>query len=332
MGLIWLDSFDDRTTFGNKYSAGVASGAALVAGRTGNAMRGSTSTGAEYYTYLDSKTLGVYKTLYCGYACKGGGGSVNYHIRFKDGTTDQIGVYENANGTLSVKRGDGTVLATTVAQLVNSIWTFIEFMATIGNSDGAYELRLNGTTVLNGSGVDTQNSANARATCVRLGYETNTGAPWLTTFDDLYVASDQFYGGLRIYAKLPRAAGDLTQLTPSTSSNWTCVDEASPNDASDYVYGPSTTSEDLYRCELITDSASPYGIQLWTRHSTDDVLTRKFTPQCKSQSTDSAFAEVTPTINVWLDDVQMMPTDPATGAAWTVAGLNAAQFGIKITV
>lgn len=325
--LVFIDSFDDRTTVAYKWDSGTAPGSIAAGGRTGNCLLFA------YGTNEIKKNLPRMKAFYCGIAVKPHSvNAAHQFLNFYDSVTGgnaQIALRLETSLVVTVLNRAGASIGSSSPQaLTDETWTYLEFYGYIDDSQGAFELRMNGIAVATGSSIDTKGTNNAWVDQVGLLASSNS-IPYV---DDLYVATDQFYGGLKVYALLPASAGSLTGFSATTSDNYQCVDEANPNDDFDYVYSSGTSSEDLYRFAGLTDSATPYGVQLWTRHDRDGAVIRKFTPQCKSVNTDSSFAEVTTSESTYDDDLQWMNIDPATGTAWTVAGLNSAQFGIKITV
>ena len=121
--------------------------------------------------------------------------------------------------------------------------------------------------------------------------------------------------------------------TPDSGSNYARVNEANPDDNTSYVKSPTVGDKDLYAYGNLADNTvTVKAVQLWTRHDRDDAVTRKFKPVIRRGGTDYDQAEVTTANGTYADDVQIFPTDPATNAAWLGSGVDAAQFGVKVTV
>ncbi|MGH9909671.1 MAG: hypothetical protein ACRD32_03445, partial [Nitrososphaerales archaeon] len=85
-------------------------------------------------------------------------GAAGQFIGIRDSTSDQLTVNLNADGSLEVRRGSsgGTLLGTSATGVFPAnVWNYVEIKATIDNTVGVFQLRINGTTVLNLSGIDT---------------------------------------------------------------------------------------------------------------------------------------------------------------------------------
>jgi len=65
-------------------------------------------------------------------------------------------------------------------------------------------------------------------------------------FDDTTSTAD--VGDIHVLPSVPNAAGDLTQLTPSTAPNWDCVNEIPFSDA-DYCTSTAASQTDLYNIQ-----------------------------------------------------------------------------------
>jgi hypothetical protein len=339
MPILFVDSFDDRTAYSDKYDSAttVTSGAGTTAGRTGNGISCRTSGGAGVFTRLDKTLAAPVGTICAGFAVKDVT-TAHWLFRAFDGSTNQIGLYQNANGTVSVVRGDGTVLATTADAITNLAYLYIEVRFVIHNTAGAYEVRMNGVTQVSATGVNTRTSPNNQATKFTIfsAFDGGDGNWGFQSIDDVYIADDAFYGGIKVLVTLPNGDGASTQWARTggtVAGNYTAVNEASPDDSTSYVSSPNVGDLDLYDFANLPDpSIAVKALQVWTRHERDDVVTRKAKMIVRSAGTNYPQGEFTTAQNVWQDDVQVLPTDPATGVAWTGAGVDAAQFGVQVTV
>lgn len=120
----------------------------------------------------------------------------------------------------------------------------------------------------------------------------------------------------------PSAAGDLTQLTPSASPNWECVNEESAS-FTDYVRNPAV---DGYKTDLYeaTDPSVP-GQIMYVR-----VLTRCSSgvinaPVMKTEGTVYYGDEVDNPATQ--DNIFYWGNNPVTGDPWTIDEINALQIG-----
>ena len=245
--------------------------------------------------------------------------------------TNQVDVRVTSTGAVTVTR-NGTVLATSANFINSQIWYYLEFKVTIGSS-AAYEVRINGTTIISGTG-NTQNTANAFANQISLNLVSGDSGR-NTWFDDFYVlntsgtANNDFLGECRIFTSYPTGAGATTQWTPSAGSNFGNVDETNPNDDTDYNSSSTVGQIDLYTTGALSFTGSIACVQHTICARKDDVGTRQIAEQCRSGTTTFTGATQTMTATYFMYR-EVRETDPNTLAAWTLANLNSSQFGVKV--
>jgi hypothetical protein len=178
-------------------------------------------------------------------------------LTIADVTRNHLQLYYNTDGTIGVRRNT-TELSNTTARIPVGSWGYVEFSWTIDNSVGAYECRINGTA--NGgtsdTGVDTQDAGTASWVSVILRTQANSTPD--EQFDDFYILNttasgvtgapnNDFLGDCRIETLFPTGAGNATELTPSTGSNWENVDD-NPGMDEDSTYNESAgiSDQDTY--------------------------------------------------------------------------------------
>jgi hypothetical protein len=350
MSHIWHDSFDftNGVVFQNtsairaRYEA-EADGTTNNnwGGAAGRNAAGGTSNGINPYTnttYLE-KQFSARTTIFCGIAMKIASNVQETIFQVKDGATVQCSLRRNADGTLSVVNGSGTVLASTASPFVlpTGIWVYIEFKLTPHNTAGVYEVRVNESTWLSGTGANTRNSANNQATAVRL-----IGAASLSAYDDFYICSDEgstcntFYGNYFIEALFPNANGNTNAWAGSdgdSTNNYLLVDDTSPpDDDTTYVKSPTSGDIDLYGFPDLSAAATAGLIrvaQVSVRARKDDALARQIAVVTRSGGANFDGATKTMTTS-YVTSYESWEVDPATGVAWTGANLNSAEFGVKM--
>jgi hypothetical protein len=109
------------------------------------------------------------------------------------------------------------------------------------------------------------------------------------------------------------------------------VSENPPDDDSSYVTDATVSDQDRYTFPSIA-GAQVFAVAVNLRAEKDDSGTRTVRTVTKSGATvadnGSDFAL---TLNTYADFQGLFETDPNTGVAWTVSGVNAAEFGVKTT-
>lgn len=324
MALLFCDGFDHYATADGSKKWNTFGGTIEASnGRRGTGNMASSSSACR-------KTLASnYATLVVGVAVSftNTTNAVNF-IRLMDGASVQVGVQLNVGGTLQVER-NGTLLGSASAlSLTSATYYYVEFMATINDSTGSYEVKVNGSSVLSASSQDTKNTANAYANALQLSGASANSAK----FDDLYVCDNSgsaplntFLGDCRIDTLLPNADGTYTDFTPSTGSDhYAVVDESTPN-TTDYNSSSTAGHKDSYNMQnLAAITGTIYAIQTSGAVAKDDAGARSIKVGVRSSSTDSVDAG-TALSTAQIYYIKISETDPATATAWTESGVNAAQ-------
>jgi hypothetical protein len=261
--------------------------------------------------------------------------SVGGLIRVNDGATEQLTIQVTAANAIEVRRGGaaGTILGTSANGIFPlNAWNYVEVKATINNSTGSIVVRLNGVTVLTITGVDSQNTANA--------FVNRYSLDGTSFIDDHYLAdttgsapNNDFLGDIRVDVIYPNAAGDETDYTPLSGSNFQMVDDPGTPDG-DTTYNESTTAtdRDLFNLQSpATPSGIVYAVQTYIVARKTDAGAREVSTVVKSGST----VDVGPTNTLSTSYVQydgdIHQLNPDTAAAWTMSEVQALQAGYETT-
>lgn len=209
----------------------------------------------------------------------------------------------------------------------------MEAKAAIDNSSGAIEVRVNGVTVLNLAGIDTQSTAEASASSVR--FDANgVGA----VVDDFYAwdeegyVNNDFIGDKKVYTRFPDA--DTTQEDWSLSTGadtYAILAQNPPVDASHYLYseGPGDRS-DVEVAALPAEIVSIAGVyvpsRMWKTDAGNSKVRIGMVSAGAEEFGDPHALSMAP---AYYGDV--FETDPNTGALWTLSDLNLAQLAVERT-
>ncbi|MDO9574748.1 MAG: hypothetical protein Q7I94_07110 [Candidatus Contubernalis sp.] len=132
----------------------------------------------------------------------------------------------------------------------------------------------------------------------------------------------------------PDAAGDETSINgqyPASDYHWDKVDEETPDEAETTVYTSSTTYlRDLYNLPASSGSETINKITVYFRTKVENTYC-KSKASIKSDSTVTDGAEKTNagTAN-WENHSQECALNPADGAAWAWADIDALQIGVSL--
>jgi hypothetical protein len=327
MSVDWFDGFDasDSTGILRRYDPG-STAFVTVGGRYG----GGSIRGPNLY-----KTTSSVATRTVGFAYNITGGHNGAICRFQDSGTPQVelnAVTSGAQYVLTVSR-NGTLLATSTNKINDSVWCYIEFATTIHATAGMYEVRVDGVQWLYSNTANTKNSANATTNQFALTFVGTGGNAAL--FDDFYSRNDgTFMGDCRVLTNMPTgdSATNKAFQRSTGSSNFALVDENPQNDDTDYVFSNNVGDIDTYTFGAISPSGTIVGARIVVTARKDDAGNRQIGIESRVGGTNRDGANVLALASTYTSLVEMYLNDPSTSAPWTIAGLNAAEFGQKVTL
>jgi hypothetical protein len=250
-------------------------------------------------------------------------------------TDFQCSVTFDSDGRIRVRNGasNGTALGTTTNPvLVASSYNFIEAKILVSNS-GTFIVKCNGLEVINGSG-DTQNQSASTIA----GFSFNPGNSAGPAVDDLFVldssgsALNDFIGDCRVECLTPQAGnGSNTGLTCSTGTDHgALVDELPANDDTDYNFSATVGAKDTYAFTNVATVGSVKAVQVSARARKTDSATKELAVVTRVGSTDYDGATQAVASTSYSQYQQIWEKRPSDNADWTIADVNAAEFGLKV--
>lgn len=257
-------------------------------------------------------------------------------LTLRDGSTNQIYLHCNSVAQMEAVRGDGTVLGASTTRILSNRWYYLELKTTIHNSAGTVAVRLNENLEINLSSQDTQNTANATADTIMLGDAVGQFVANIF-YDDLYVLDGQagkndFLGDIKIEYRAPNGNGNSSQFTGSdgnSTDNYLLVDEADPNDDTDYVESSTVGHKDTYTFQDLTNaSGTVHGVQMIATAKKTDAGTRQIAHVARSSTNETDGATHTLTTEYVMHHYPI-ETKPG-GGAYSISDFNSAEFGYKV--
>jgi hypothetical protein len=334
MTLLFMDGADfySAAEMTRKWPNSVTSGIVMTTGRfgTGQALRMGNNLSAAISAVFTNSATAI-----CGFAWRVS--SLNRHIfGFQDNGSAQVELRINSTGNLFMTR-NGTAISSagTTVYAINT-WYYTEVKVTIDNSAGSFEVRVAEVVELSGSGLDTQNTANAYVNQLRF-FQGNAGVN--LDIDDVYFLNssggthNDFLGDCRIETIYPSGAGNSTQFTPNTGSNFAAVDESGGSD-SDTTYVASSTvgHKDTYTFgDLVSTTGSVVAVQPHITHRIDTSGTRSLAIVTRSGGSEADSSNIAVTSTSYTQARELQTVNPVTTSNWTISEINAAEFGIKVT-
>jgi len=303
-----------------------------ASGRNGTGCIKTTSSG------IEKSFGGTRDTIFCAFAfyIEALPTSLAPVIYFKASASIHISLAVRPTGILEVRRGTtaGVLLGSGSTALAVGVWHYLECKIKINDTTGIAQVKLNGVFDIDLVNVDTRESSFA----IQVDDIAITGSlayyGQAFRYDDLIIfdttsPNNDFLGDLHIVTTVPDAAGDSTQWTPSAGANYQCVDEATPNGDTDYVYSSTPGQVDLYNIADLPVAGTVFAVALASFARKDDAATRTMRHVLKSGATQAEGADkglatgYTMFSDVW-------DQDPNTSATWAAAAVNALQAGVKV--
>lgn len=341
--LLFMDGFDHYATadISKKWSAaGSSTTVAATSGRRG----GGCLSGSQSGSAITTKTIGgTATTIIAGAAFYATSAlyalaSVTFcPLQFREGATTHVGIGFNSSGLAVAYNGSGTLLGTAASgAIVANAWNYIEAKVVIGTT-GSVEVRVNGTTVLLLSSVNTKNGGTGVINTFGLFPSLASGAN-ATLVDDLYVCdssgttNNAFLGDCRIDTLLPNGDGSYSAFTPNSGTvHYSRVNEATP-DTTSYNDGANVGDRDSYQLADLTSlvSQTVYGVQVNAAITKDDAGTRSAAPFIRTGGANKDGTSLA--LNTSYAYASTVFETDASSAAFTQTSVNAMEAGVTVTV
>ncbi len=347
MALVFLDGFDHYATdqIRAKWpSQGQtpASSFSIAQGAGRESGGGALSAGGGNGYVLTSANFSSQSTWTIGAALNLSGlGSTPLTIADSVSGKAQLTIGVNDSGYLYAIVNSGTYTATTLP-LVTGTWAYVEGQVVISATAGSVTLRVNGTVVVSETAIDTATGGVLTANNVLVGGPSYGQPFWNSVglIDDLYLFDGVGSANITFPPAIPTVQC-LWPNAPGTNAQWTGLPYASGNNFANVndetPDGDLTVNQSGTAGQLDTfkhdELRPPTGTVFALQHC---VTARTATATAHSV----AAAEYSGT-TAYPDSGQPLSTgyscltfphdtDPATGAAYTVAGVNAAEFGYEL--
>jgi hypothetical protein len=251
---------------------------------------------------------------------------------------NQNSILFDDSGHILVYRGS-TLLAISIQTFSIKTWFYVEVLATCTNSISAdeYVIKVNGVEWINlPATTDTQNEASPGFSTIRFAGGYSSGIYY---YDDIYVCdlngsvNNDFLGDSVVEVLNPNGNGNANQFDGSDGNsvdNYLLVDDVVPDDDTTYVESDTVSQQDQYALSDLTGSIGTiHGVAARNQCKKDAAGARTGKAIVRSGSADYEGAEFVPTESYFGYD-HIWEQDPDTSNAWLEAGINAAEFGIKV--
>jgi hypothetical protein len=256
-------------------------------------------------------------------------------VSLREGTTEHVNVRLNTAGNLIVARST-TALATGSTPLTAGRWHHLELNTTIADAGGTFDLRVGGTTLVSGTG-DTRNAGTGVVDNILLRQAIHSAPAGVTAYDSLVVytlagAAPNAFLGVRWIETLRPTADVVASFArqPADAASNAAIAGATI-DTGRFLHSETVAARDLYALSDLTGAPTTvHLVNLVAYLGRPQDLPREMRTVLRSGATDALGATLTPAQPDGRYEETLHLTDPATGLAWTPAGVNAAQAGAEI--
>jgi len=266
----------------------------------------------------------------------------NGHYRLSNfrsnSNANQVYIDCTTTGQYRAFNGSGTLLGTSEQVITAASWNHFECKVVVDNTVGTVEIRHNGITVLNLTGVDTLNSGDGNIGQWAFTHESNINGEYpyyvseCIAWDGNGTSNNNFLGTQGVYWLRPNADTVDADWVPSTgSSGFALISVTPPNDAN-------------YIEALAVDDTSTFGLQDLPVDVTSVKAVIPFGRMFKSDSGDNNVQmniisnasvasgisrPVTTEPTYWWDVIQLNPDG---SVPWSPAAVNAMTLQYDRTV
>jgi hypothetical protein len=263
----------------------------------------------------------------------------NFVRLYGDGT-NHLSFFVRNNGACGIDRGSTEMAVSSAGIWTADVWKYVELKVLIDNTTlGTVEVRVDGVTVASATGLDTRNGG---TTDTVNAVQFSSSASQTVRYDDVYICDtttairNDFLGDTQCDVVLADGDGATsafdTTFPASPTTHYTKVDEATPNDDTDYNETPTNADVDLFTyaaLPAIAGSSSVKGVKVAIMAKKNDAGACNIRAVARPVSINRNGPTSFP-LQVDYDYKQeIWAQNPETSADWTDALINASEFGVE---
>lgn len=343
MALLFMDGFDCYATAAQAGDGGWQpenSPTCLFSTTGGRYGGGAIYWTTTIYQWIKTVPLVAYgSTIYVGFAYKHGGLATTALLYGKsDASASIFGLSHDAAGALTFIPNSGANISEAGTSLTPGTWHWIEIKVTLGTtaSNGAVEVRVNGSVVITGSSIDT-NTTGAGCGSIEIGGAGSGGSPAyvddVVVFDGSGATINNFLGDTKITTHAANADAATVDWTASAGADYQCVDDTpnAANDDTDYISSSTAAQESRFGMgNLATAPATIHAVQARYRAKKTDAGTRTMRGLIKSGGVESTGTTLGLSTAYRWSYGDFFPLDPNGSIAWTDTAVNALEVGVEV--
>lgn len=254
-------------------------------------------------------------------------------IEIRDGTTSQVSMTFNPSTKLFSVYSGTTLLGVGTFPITAGAWYYIEISATINATIGTVTSRVNTVNDVVFTG-NTQVTGNAFANTIAFRGPAANGIGGGFLIDDVYInnsagaMNNTFLGDMKVEPVTVIAPGFSTEWQVNVNNTQNFQDVQVLADGL-WIQSNTVGNQDIYQTSslfFITGSIAGVSAVYWARNTDSTQHSIESTVYTSATTYQSAPFTINNTAfqafqNIWQQD-------PSTSAAWTVNGVNVAEFGV----
>lgn len=227
--------------------------------------------------------------------------------------------------------GGSTLVGTVQGAIQHDAWHYLEVKVAQDNS-GSMTIKIDGVQVFTISATDFQNASATFESVWFGGNHDNFYWEDVIIMDGSGSTFNDFMGDMRFECAVPDADGSVLNWTASAGTRVSCIDDAlaAYNDDTDYISSNVTDDVNLASHGTIsaTNQTAVHFAALFAL-ARADAAGDKLALVVKSGATTDAGADLALVNGTYRWRKKIWELDPNTAAAWTVANINSAEWGVK---
>lgn len=256
-------------------------------------------------------------------------------LAVREGATEHVNLYYDiASDVLRIRRGTTVLASTSALGWSLNQWHHVAMYAKIDDSTGAIQLWVDGVEAIAlTTSLDTKNGGSTGIIDV-ISVQAASGQTGVDIDDLIVMTGLDYLGEKRVIGQVCESDGADTDFTPSSGSdNYAMVDDATPDGDATYNYSPTDGARDSFVFPSLGVGASAE-VDVVVVHAIarkDDTSTVELATSVRIDGTDYDGTQTALSGSYGL--VRSVRTvDPDTTAAWTVAGVEGAEYGYVVNV
>lgn len=243
-----------------------------------------------------------------------------------------MNVQINTNGSVSVRRNITTLATSSNTGLITAnTWHYIVFKILCDNSAGTYEIWVDGTSELSGTGADTREHASKS---YHNGIQLRAGTlSQAVLYDDLYILDgsgsvNNDTLGAKVVSIIWPTGDNTTEWTANSGGNHYSEVDDPVFDEDDFISTDNSTDQDIFDYGSIANSANISAVQVTS--DCKESSAKSYELKTLAASTGNTVNGATQFVGStdWSALSVVFEEDPD-GASWTPGTVNSTKFGVE---